>query len=258
MATVQRAAAEGSESMTNRAIVSHEEWVEARRSLLQREKEFTRLRDELAAARRELPWELVDREYVFEGPDGRESLSDLFGAADQLIVYHFMFDPEWDEGCVACSFMADHFNPATIHVEQRNAAFVAISRAPLDKLQAYRERMGWSFKWLSSSESSFNFDYQVSFPSHEIEPGPREHNYTMIEFEGSEAPGLSVFFKDESGQIFHTYSSYARGLEDFLGAYRFLDVLPNGRDENDLPWPMAWLQRHDQYGAGLIGIEGIE
>ena len=244
--------------MTSPAIVSHEEWVEARRALLQREKEFTRLRDELAAARQQLPWERVEREYVFEGPNGRESLADLFGAADQLIVYHFMFDPEWDEGCVACSFMADHFNPATIHVEQRNAAFVAISRAPLDKLQAYRERMGWDFKWLSSSESSFNFDYQVSFPAQDDPPSPREHNYTLVEFEGSEAPGLSVFYKDDSGLIFHTYSTFARGLEDFLGTYRFLDVLPKGRNEGELPWPMAWLQRHDQYGADMVAIDGIE
>ena len=244
--------------MTNRTVVSHEEWVEARRSLLQREKVFTRLRDELAAARQQLPWERVDREYTFDGPNGRESLSELFGDASQLIVYHFMFDPEWDEGCVACSFMADHFNPATIHVEQRNAAFVAISRAPLDKVQAYRERMGWDFKWLSSSDCTFNFDFQVSYPSQDDQPGPREHNYAMIDFEGTEAPGLSVFYKDEQGGIFHTYSIYARGLEDFLGTYRFLDVLPDGRNEDDLPWPMAWLQRHDQYGAGMVAIDGIE
>ncbi|MCY3733065.1 MAG: thioredoxin family protein [Chloroflexi bacterium] len=245
--------------MTNREVVSHKEWVEARQALLQREKEFTRLRDELAAARRQLPWESVEREYIFDGPSGRESLADLFGAADQLIVYHFMFDPDWDEGCVACSFMADHFNPATIHVEQRNAAFVAISRAPLDKLQAYRERMGWSFKWLSSSESTFNFDYQVSFPAEAVDVGQREYNYaSQNQFDGAEAPGLSVFTKIESGEIFHTYSTYARGLEDFLGTYRFLDVLPSGRDEDDLAWPMAWLQRHDQYDADVIGIEGIE
>lgn len=245
--------------MTNREIVSHEEWVEARRDLLQREKEFTRLRDELASARRQLPWEPVEREYVFDGPNGRESLADLFGSADQLIVYHFMFDPDWDEGCVACSFMADHFNPATIHIQQRNAAFVAISRATLDKLQAYRERMGWDFKWLSSSGNTFNFDYGVSFPLEDVEAGRREYNYTLQEqFDGAEAPGLSVFTSSESGDIFHTYSTYARGLEDFLGTYRFLDVLPNGRDEGGLPWSMAWLQRHDQYDAGLVKIEGIE
>ena len=245
--------------MTNREVVSHQEWIEARQVLLQREKEFTRLRDELAAARRELPWESVEREYFFDGPHGRESLADLFGAADQLIIYHFMFDPDWDEGCVACSFMADHFNPATIHVEQRNAAFVAISRAPLTKLQAYRERMGWKFKWLSSNESTFNFDYGVSFPPEALEAGQRQYNYTVqSQFDGAEAPGLSVFYKDESGRIFHTYSTYARGLEDFLGAYRFLDVLPNGRDEDGLPWSMAWLQRHDQYDAGLVKLDGIE
>lgn len=245
--------------MASRTVVSHEEWVEARRGLLEREKEFTRLRDELAAARRQLPWELVERQYTFEGPNGKESLADLFGSAEQLIVYHFMFDPEWDEGCVACSFMADHFNPATIHVEQRNASFVAISRAPLDKLQSYRERMGWGFKWLSSSENSFNFDYRVSFPPEDVASSEREYNYTLQkQFDGAEAPGLSVFYKDESGQIFHTYSIFARGLEDFLGTYRFLDVLPRGRDEDGLPWPMAWLQRHDQYDAGLVKIDGID
>ena len=245
--------------MTNRQIVSHEEWTEARRELLHREKEFTRLRDELAAARRDLPWEPVEQDYVFEGPNGPESLTDLFGAADQLIIYHFMFDPEWEEGCVACSFTADHFDPIRIHIEQRNAAFAVVSRAPLEKLQAYRERMGWEFNWLSARDNSFNFDYQVSFPADRDDLDPLEYNYAERNpFEGGEAPGLSVFYKDESGRIFHTYSTYARGLEDFLGTYRFLDVLPKGRDEGDLPWTMAWLQRRDQYGADLVSIEGIE
>jgi len=245
--------------MPRQPVVSHQEWTDARRELLRREKEFTRLRDELAAARRDLPWERVEQDYVFAGPNGPESLSDLFGASNQLIIYHFMFDPDWDEGCVACSFTADHFDPIRIHVEQRNTAFAVVSRAPLEKLQAYRQRMGWEFKWLSSHDNTFNFDYRVSFPEDREDLDPLEYNYAERNpFDGGEAPGLSVFYRDDSGEIFHTYSTYARGLEDFLGTYRFLDVLPDGRDEDGLPWTMAWLQRHDQYGAGLVRIEGIE
>ncbi len=245
--------------MQNQPVVSHEEWVVARRDLLRREKELTRLRDEIVEARQALPWERVDTDYVFEGADGPESLSDLFGDASQLIIYHFMFDPEWDEGCISCSFLADHFDPITIHIEQRDAAFAAISRAPLDKLQAYRERMDWQFEWLSSNANSFNFDYRVSFSIEDVDASRREYNYALqSQFDGAEAPGLSVFNKDESGEIFHTYSTYARGLEDFLGAYRFLDVLPKGRDESNLPWGMAWLRRHDRYNAGLVEIAGID
>ena len=245
--------------MPNQPVVSHEEWVVARRDLLRQEKELTRLRDEIVEARQALPWERVEADYVFEGADGPESLSDLFGDASQLIIYHFMFDPEWDEGCISCSFLADHFNPITIHIEQRDAAFAAISRAPLDKLQAYQDRMDWQFKWLSSNANSFNFDYRVSFSLEDVDASRREYNYALqSQFDGAEAPGLSVFYKDESGEIFHTYSTYARGLEDFLGAYRFLDVLPKGRDESNLPWGMAWLRRHDQYNAGLVEIAGIE
>ena len=245
--------------MPNQPVVSHEEWVDARRLLLQREKELTRLRDDLVEARQALPWERVEVDYIFEGADGPESLSDLFGDASQLIIYHFMFDPDWDEGCISCSFLADHFNPVTIHIEQRDAAFAAISRAPLEKLLAYRERMDWQFKWLSSNANSFNFDYRVSFSPEDVEANRREYNYTVqSQFDGGEAPGLSVFRKDKSGDIFHTYSTYGRGLEDFIGTYRFLDVLPKGRDEAKLPWGMAWVSRHDQYNAGLVEIAGIE
>ena len=245
--------------MQNQPVVSHEEWVDARTELLQREKELTRLRDELVEARKALPWERVEADYVFEGADGPESLSDMLGDASQLIIYHFTFDPEWDEGCISCSFLADHFDPITIHIEQRDAAFAAMSRAPLEKLQAYRERMDWQFEWLSSNANSFNFDYRVSFSIEDVDASRREYNYALqSQFDGAEAPGLSVFYKDESGEIFHTYSTYARGLEDFLGAYRFLDVLPKGRDESNLPWGMAWLRRHDRYNAGLVEIAGID
>ena len=245
--------------MPNQPVVTHEEWVEARRDLLRREKELTRLRDELVEARQALPWERVETGYVFQGPNGDESLSDLFGEANQLIVYHFMFDPEWDEGCISCSFLADHFDPITIHIEQRDTAFVAISRARLDRLQAYRERMGWQFKWLSSHANNFNFDYGVSFSADDVDASRRQYNYTVqSQFDGAEAPGLSVFYRDDTGEIFHTYSTYARGLEDFIGAYRFLDVLPKGRDESNLPWGMAWVNRHDQYNTGLVEIAGIE
>lgn len=245
--------------MAKQPVIPHEDWVEARRDLLRREKELTRLRDEVVQARQALPWERVETDYVFEGPNGSESLSDLFGDASQLIVYHFMFDPEWDEGCISCSFLADHFNPITIHIEQRDAAFAVVSRAPLDTLQSYRERMGWQFKWLSSNANTFNVDFGVSFPSDREDLSPLDYNYSeRSPFEGGEAPGLSVFCRDESGEIFHTYSTYARGLEDFIGAYRFLDVLPRGRDESDLPWGMAWVRRHDQYDAGLVEIAGIE
>lgn len=245
--------------MPRQPVVSHQEWTDARRELLRREKEFTRLRDEIVEARQALPWERVETEYIFDGPNGPESLSDLFGEASQLIVYHFMFGPDWDEGCISCSFLADHFNPITIHIEQRDTAFAAISRAPLDVLDSYRQRMGWGFRWLSSNANSFNFDYGVSFSDDEVEASRREYNYTLqSQFDGGEAPGLSVFYKDDTGDIFHTYSTYARGLEDFIGTYRFLDVLPKGRDEADLPWGMAWVRRHDQYNAGLVEIAGID
>ena len=234
--------------MTDHRIVSGEAWLEARKELLEKEKEFSRLRDEIAQRTRDLPWERVEKEYMFDGPGGRESLSDLFAGRSQLLVYHFMFDPEDSEGCRSCSLMADHYDPAIVHLEHRDVTLVTVSRAPLEELQAYRKRMGWNFKWVSSRDSDFNFDYQVSSEPEDVEKKDVYYNYARgSSFPMSERPGLSVFFKDEDGTILHTYSTYARGLDRFLGVYRFLDVAPKGRDEAELPFSMSWIRHHDRY-----------
>jgi predicted dithiol-disulfide oxidoreductase (DUF899 family) len=229
-------------------IVSEAEWLVARKDLLTREKEFTRQRDALSAARRQLPMVRIDKEYGFEGPNGRETLSDLFEGRSQLIVYHFMFGPGWEEGCKSCSYLADHFDGANWHLPHRDVTFVAISRAPLAELDPYRKRMGWRFKWLSSHGNDFNFDYHVSATEAEKAKGRIFYNYEVGELMSDEMPGLSVFCKDEDGQIFHTYSTYARGLDPLVGAYNFLDLVPKGRDENSES-TMEWVRRHDQYGA---------
>jgi len=233
--------------MLNQNIVSRDEWLEARRELLEEEKQFTRLRDQLSLKRRKLPWVKVDTEYLFEGPDGKQSLSDLFEDKSQLIVYHFMYGPDWQEGCPSCSFWADNFNGIDIHLRHRDANLVVISRASLDTLEAYKNRMGWSFKWLSSLGSDFNYDYQVSFTADELEKGEMFYNFSMSSFPADEAPGISVFYKSPEGDVFHSYSCYARGLDMLNGAYHYLDLLPKGRDEDDLDFTMAWLRRHDQY-----------
>jgi predicted dithiol-disulfide oxidoreductase (DUF899 family) len=228
-------------------IVSREEWTAARRVLLAKEKAFTKKRDTLSALRRDLPWVRVDKDYMFEGPDGPESLSDLFEGRSQLIVYHFMFGPDWEEGCPSCSYIADHFDGAIPHLNHRDVTLAAVSRAPLEKLKGYGKRMGWRFKWVSSLGSDFNQDYHVSFDADEQAKGEIYYNYRNTTFPSSEAPGLSIFRKDESGAIFHTYSTYARGLDILIGAYNLLDLVPKGRDEADLPFTMEWLRRHDQY-----------
>src|SRR2546426_6659500 len=231
-------------------VVSQAEWVAARKELLRKEKEFTRLRDQLSRERRELPWEKVEKKYVFDGPGGKESLGDLFGGKSQLIIYHFMFGPEWKEGCPSCSFNMDHTDGALVHLGQRDVTFVAISRAPLPKIQAFKERMGWRFKWLSSYQNDFNRDYHVSFTKDEMTKGKVYYNYDMLEFPSEEAPGASVFYKDETGGIFHTYSTYARGLDMLVGAYNYLDLAPKGRDEDGLAFTMAWVRHHDKYCDG--------
>lgn len=230
----------------NRAV-SHQEWLAARKALLEREKAFTRERDALSAARRELPWVRVDKAYVFDGPDGKETLADLFDSRSQLIVYHFMFGPEWEQGCPSCSFVSDHIDGANLHLPHRDVTLLAVSRAPLPQIEAFKERMGWRFKWVSSYGNDFNHDYHVSFTKEELAKGKVPYNYGM--FEGhDELPGLSVFYKDENGTVFHTYSAYARGLDMLVGAYNYLDLVPKGRDEAELPWTMAWVRHHDRYG----------
>ena len=199
--------------------------------------------------RRELPWEKVATDYVFDGPNGKESLSDLFDGRSQLIVYHFMFGPDWEEGCKSCSFLADHFNPAVTHLEQRDVSLVAVSNAPLAKLEPFRNRMGWTFKWVSSLDTAFNRDYHVSFTQEKIDSASAYYNYTEQRFPMSEAPGASVFYKDNNADIFHTYSVYQRGLDMFLTAYHYLDLVPKGRDEGGLSYTMEWLRHHDKYGV---------
>jgi predicted dithiol-disulfide oxidoreductase (DUF899 family) len=235
--------------MTSHQVVSHEEWTEARKALLAREKEFTRLRDELSRARRDLPRERVEKDYVFEGPNGRETLADLFDDRSQLVVYHFMFGPDWEKPCESCSFWADNFNGIIPHLNQRDVTFVAISRAPLEKLQARAKRMGWTFKWVSSLGNDFNFDYGVSFTPEQVASGEIPYNYGKHKAHGSEMPGISVFFKDEAGRIFHTYSCFARGLDMLNTAYHYLDLVPKGRDEDGLPFTMNWVRLRDEYAA---------
>ena len=228
-------------------VVSQEDWLAARRQLLRKEKEFTRLRDQLSAERRELPWLRVEKEYVFDGPDGKETLADLFDGRSQLMVYHFMFGPGWEQGCPSCSFLSDHIDAANWHLPERDVTLLGVSRAPLSEIEAFKQRMGWRFKWVSSYGNDFNRDYHVSFTPDEMAQGEVYYNYGLTEFPSEEAPGISVFYKDPSGAIFHTYSAYARGLDMLVGAYNYLDLAPKGRDEAALPWTMAWVRHHDRY-----------
>jgi len=227
-------------------VVSQSEWLKARKALLAKEKEFSKTRDALSAARRALPWTPVEKNYVFDGPTGKETLSDLFGGKSQLIIYHFMLGPGWVQGCPSCSFLADHFDGAVIHLAQRDVSLVVISRAPLAEIAAYKKRMGWKFKWMSSFGNDFNHDFHVSFTKDEVANGA-EYNYTVDKIPSEELPGLSAFIRGEGGDVLHTYSSYARGLDMLVGTYNFLDMAPKGRDENALPWTMAWVRRHDEY-----------
>ena len=230
--------------MTGHKIVSQEQWLEARLAHLEKEKEFTHLRDELTRQRRELPWAKIDKRYVFKGPEGEESLGDLFGDRTQLIVQHFMFGPEWQEGCPSCSFWADNLNGVAVHLAHRDASLVMISNTPFAKLDEYRERMGWNLKWVSSLGSDFNRDFQVSFTEEETASGQMYYNYQMTRFPSSEGAGVSVFYTD-GNDVFHTYSCYARGLDMLNGAYHYIDITPKGRDES--AGNMHWLRRNDQY-----------
>jgi predicted dithiol-disulfide oxidoreductase (DUF899 family) len=229
--------------MNQHVTVSRDEWIAARKALLQREKEFTRERDRIAAARRELPWVRIDKSYVLQTPNGEKTLADLFDRRSQLIVYHFMLGPDWKEGCVGCSFVADHVDGAEQHLRHHDVTFTSVSRAPLPEIEAYKKRMSWKFPWVSSFGSDFNYDFNVSFSKEDLAAGKVFYNFRMTDgYE--ELHGVSVFYKDETGQVFHTYSSYARGLEDVLGTYMFLDITPKGRDEAST---MDWVKRHDQY-----------
>ncbi len=240
--------------MAAHKVVSHEEWVTARKKHLAKEKEFTRLRDQLSRERRELPWELVGKNYTFEGESGKVTLHDIFAGRSQLVIYHAMFNPDtagphttWtpDAPCFSCSWWMDNFNGITVHLNHRDITMVAVSLAPYEKLAAYKKRMGWTFPWFSSVGSDFNFDYHVSFAPDQLADGKVEYNYHLFPWSMSEAPGISVFLKDD-GKIYHTYSTYARGLDMLNVAYHYMDLVPKGRDEGD-EGQGGWLRRRDEY-----------
>jgi predicted dithiol-disulfide oxidoreductase (DUF899 family) len=233
-------------------IVSRDEWLTARKAHLAKEKELTRLRDQLSAERRELPWVKVEKPYVFEGPEGKLTLADLFDGRSQLIVKHFMFGPDWEEGCVGCSFEVDHVGGALMHLEHHDVSYALVSRAPLAKIEAFKKRMGWRVKWVSSYGNDFNYDFHVSFKPEEVERGKVYYNYEMRKFQSDEMSGRSVFYKDPAGDIFHTYSSFARGGELFLGTYSYLDITPKGRDETVNGNLTDWVRHHDKYGDGGV------
>jgi predicted dithiol-disulfide oxidoreductase (DUF899 family) len=233
-------------------VVSQEKWLEARKAFLVKEKELRRLQDEVSRQRLELPWEKVEKDYVFEGPDGKETLAGLFGGRSQLIVYHFMFGPDWTEGCPSCSFLSDHIDGTLVHLAARDVTLLAVSRAPMARIAEFKKRMGWKFRWVSSNGNDFNRDYHVSFTKEEMARGKVYYNYGMTEFGADEAPGVSVFYKNADGEIFHTYSLYARGGDILLGTYNYLDLAPKGRNEDGLAHPMSWVRHHDRYDKDYV------
>jgi predicted dithiol-disulfide oxidoreductase (DUF899 family) len=228
-------------------IVSRSEWLDARRALLAREKDFTQARDALSAQRRELPWVKIDTNYVFDGPNGKETLADLFDGRSQLIVYHFMFGPDWEQGCPSCSYLCDHIDGTLVHLAQRDVTLLAVSRAPFTRIVPFKKRMGWRFKWVSSYGNDFNRDFHVSFTKEELAKGKVDYNFAPTEFPIGEAHGVSVFYKVKTGDVFHTYSTYARGCDLLVGTYNYLDLAPKGRDEDGLSFTMAWVRHHDRY-----------
>jgi len=234
----------------NHPVVSSERWLSERKTLLAREKELMRLHDQVARERRALPWERVEKDYAFDTAEGRRTLSELFDGRRQLLVQHFMLGPGWEQGCPSCSFMADHSDGMNVHLAQRDITLVAISRAPLAEIEPFRQRMGWRFRWVSSHGSDFNYDFNVSFTPEERAKGEVSYNYVMQSFPQEEAPGISVFYKDDAGQIFHTYSTYGRGVEVMMGAYNMMDLTPEGRGERDVPHKMEWVRHHDRYEPG--------
>jgi predicted dithiol-disulfide oxidoreductase (DUF899 family) len=231
----------------NHPVVSMDRWIAERKALLAHEKELTHLRDQIARERRALPWVRIDKPYVFDAPEGTRSLAALFEGRRQLLVQHFMFGPNWEQGCPSCSYMADHSDGMTVHLAHRDTTLVAISRAPLGDIERFRQRMGWQFKWVSSFGSDFNHDFHVSFTPEERAKGPVYYNYGMVNFPAEEAPGVSVFYKDDAGTIFHTYSTYGRGVEVMMGTYNMLDLTPKGRDEDNQSFTMEWVRHHDRY-----------
>jgi len=233
--------------MQQHKIVSREEWIAARKALMTREKELTQAREALSRQRRELPWVKVDKDYVFDGPDGKVTLGDLFKGRPQLVVQHVMFAPEWDAACKSCSFWVDGFERMVPHLAARDTTMIAVSRAPLAKLEAFKQRMGWTFDWVSSGTNDFNYDYGVSFTQGQIDAGDAKYNYGTTPLYGPELPGISVFFRDDKGIVFHTYSTFARGLDMMNAAYHYLDLTPLGRHEEGLPYPMDWVRLRDQY-----------
>ncbi len=233
--------------MTTHIIATRDKWLEARLDLLAAEKDLTRRSDEVAQLRQRLPWVRVGKNYIFEGPNGRETLADLFDGRSQLIVQQFMLAPGWEQGCKSCSFMADHTDGMTVHLAHCDVTMVAISRAPLAEIECFRRRMGWQFKWVSSYGTDFNYDFGVSFTPGEVAMGKLNYNYGQWPLSGEEWPGISVFAKDEAGDVFHTYSTYGRGVEVMMGTYPMLDLAPKGRDEAEGPYKMDWVRHHDRY-----------
>jgi predicted dithiol-disulfide oxidoreductase (DUF899 family) len=241
--------------MTEHKVVSETEWLAARKELLAKEKEFSRRRDAISAERRKMPWVKVEKNYVFDTASGKKTLADLFGGKSQLIAYHFMLGPGWEEGCKSCSYLGDHFDGALVHLAHRDVTLMAISRAPWAEIEAFQKRMGWRFPWASSHGSDFNYDYHVSFTKDEMASGKVYYNYGQTEFPIEEGPGASVFYKDRDGSILHTYSTFARGLDILVGTYNFLDLTPKGRDEAGLKNTMAWVRHHDKYmDDGLVDL----
>jgi len=234
-------------SSENHRVVTREEWVGERKALLAREKDLTRLRDQIARERRALPWVRIDTNYIFDAPEGRRTLAELFEGRRQLLVQHFMLAPGWEQGCPSCSFMADHSDGMTVHLAHRDLTLVAVSRAPLAEIERFRQRMGWRFKWVSAHGSDFNYAFGVSFTPQEVANGKLSYNYGSWPFASEEWPGISVFYQDAGGQIFHTYSTYGRGVEVMMGTYNMLDLTPKGRDERDVDHKMEWVRHHDRY-----------
>lgn len=236
-------------TLNDHPVVSREEWLVARKELLRKEKELTRLRDQLAAERRALPWVKIEKEYTFDTPEGKRSLADLFDGRSQLIVQHFMFSPLWKEGCVGCSLMADSIQGDLIHLHHHDVTFVAIARAPLERIEAFKKRMGWKMPWVSSFASDFNYDFKVSFTKEQFAQGPVDYNYTLTDKAMEEEHGISVFYKNDAGEVFHTYSSFGRGNEDYMSVYVHFDATPKGRAENGPTFALPdWARHHDRYG----------